>query len=756
MLLANLFDRFVSRVCRPNHNTHITRRRMDWSSVESLEVRALLTPTVSLIKALGPYDDSIGLMKTDQGLFFSVNQFGGTSTLWVTDGTGAGTVKLREFYDIRASGEGASFVGYHGEIYFAVTGTGDDPNVGLWKSDGTVGGTVQVLAMDGPPNDFVVMNDKIYFNGVDDEHGWELWTSDGTADGTHMVLDLLPGTRPGLDIYGGGATIVFQNELYFAGQSTAENLELWASDGTAERTRLVKNIFTGSYVRPFDGVSQSNSNPRHFTVLNDRLVFSASTDAMENGLFVSTLWTSDGTTDGTVEIKELNGSVAGTTATRLTSPDFLGTYQDRLYFSPATDDPQSNRELWVTDGSLAGTRFVKDLRTGESQIFELTGSNGLVYFNAGDDTHGEYEPWVSDGTAAGTHLLVDLAPGTDRDGDPNSSRPSQFFPFGDRYTVFRANAENKGAELWMTDGTAGGTQRITDLFPGRNGSFPYPFTNQGDSLLFFANDNALNGLYRLTPNDETGGPQISPQSFNIAENSAADTVVGTVTATGSSKQKLIYAITGGDPNGIFTINPQTGQLTVQNPAGLDFETQATVQLTVRVAVAKTPSLSASATVTIHLTDQAESVSINLSSTSLSVPAKSTPRPVDPQATITFEGPEPSSWAGVVLAVNVAKNRQSKDLLSVQSTTTGEQSIIAKGKSLFRGSTAIATVAGGKGKLGTLRVSFLAAATSDDVESVVRQIAFSTKGASSERQIALQLLGVNGKNSAAAARRVQVG
>jgi hypothetical protein len=76
------------------------------------------------------------------------------------------------------------------------------------------------------------------------------------------------------------------------------------------------------------------------------------------------------------------------------------------------------------------------------------------------------------------------------------------------------------------------------------------------------------------------------------------------------QESLTYSITGGNTGGAFAIDAVTGRITVANPAGLDFETTPTFNLTVEVADDGTPSLSDSATITINLTDLNEAPVVN--------------------------------------------------------------------------------------------------------------------------------------------------
>jgi ELWxxDGT repeat protein len=59
------------------------------------------------------------------------------------------------------------------------------------------------------------------------------------------------------------------------------------------------------------------------------------------------------------------------------------------------DDGIHGRELWVSDGTTEGTAIVKDINPGEddSDPGALVSVNGRLYFAADDGTHGR-ELWV--------------------------------------------------------------------------------------------------------------------------------------------------------------------------------------------------------------------------------------------------------------------------------------------------------------------------------------------------------------------------
>jgi ELWxxDGT repeat protein len=361
--------------------------------------------------------------------------------LWKTNGTEVGTVLFKNIHptgnssagEIRPFGAPGSF------LFRANDGTN---GIELWMSDGTAAGTTIVKdinpAGNSVPTSLTPYNGEVYFRANDGTNGVELWKSNGTAAGTVLVKDI----HPTLSSDFAQPTVV-NNTLFFSANDGTAGLELWKSDGTTVGTVLVKDINPGP----------SQSLVGDLTPIGNTLYFRA-----DDGTHGTELWKSDGTESGTVLVKDINptgGGVFGGGLARLNST---------LFFQ-ATDGV-NGAELWKSDGTEAGTVMVKDINpAGDGAIAlgiatKASDSLGLLFFQANDGVNGR-EMWVSDGTEAGTQLLADIAPGGASTTFANSTGlavENLFFfpavvPDGARFDHI----------LYVSDGTSAGTMPIFTL-----------------------------------------------------------------------------------------------------------------------------------------------------------------------------------------------------------------------------------------------------------------------------------------------------
>lgn len=106
-------------------------------------------------------------------------------------------------------------------------------------------------------------------------------------------------------------------------------------------------------------------------------------------------------------------------------------------------------------------------------------------------------------------------------------------------------------------------------------------------------------------NQNNNPPSITAATFSVAENSLADTVVGTVSAVDPDPgDSISFAITGGSGKDFFAIDSSSGTITVADQSALDYETVTGHAFTLEVTVTDDgePQKSASQTFTINLID----------------------------------------------------------------------------------------------------------------------------------------------------------
>lgn len=229
--------------------------------------------------------------------------------------------------------------------------------------------------------------------------------------------------------------------IYFSANNGTDGAELWYSDGTTNGTVLVEDI------DPAGG----SSFPRDFVRVDSRVWFTATTSAEGREL-----WTTDGRSAELVE-DIYPGNDDG-----VTEP--LTVFDDKVYF--AADDG-TGEELWHSDGTSSGTEMLVDLLIGGngSQPRELTVMGNRLFFTAdsGDGT----ELHSTDGNAGNTDQVRDINSG-------GSSSPSSLFVFNN-VLYFSATNGSDGQELWRSSGSTAGTTQVANINSGSNSSLPQNF-----------------------------------------------------------------------------------------------------------------------------------------------------------------------------------------------------------------------------------------------------------------------------------------
>ncbi len=120
------------------------------------------------------------------------------------------------------------------------------------------------------------------------------------------------------------------------------------------------------------------------------------------------------------------------------------------------------------------------------------------------------------------------------------------------------------------------------------------------------------GSLRVYLKDANDAPHLYDASKTIPENLPAGALVLDYTIVARDQdagQILKYAITGGNTANAFAIDSNTGLITVSNAAAIDFETNPTFELLIKVTDNGSPVMSSTAKLTIKLTDLKEPASV---------------------------------------------------------------------------------------------------------------------------------------------------
>jgi len=365
--------------------------------------------------------------------------------LWRSDGTALGTYLVRDVCPGSCGAFALAAQGALAAVGTTVFFTAQDDVHGqeLWATDGTAGGTRLVADLrpgwpSSMPREFLSAAGQLFFLADDGVHGEELWRSDGTPQGTYLVRDLAAGPEPGAI----GALEAGPGWLYLAVEGPAERQGLWVSDGTAAGTVRIAALGMGG--------STAIGAFRRFRALPDgTLLFVAPGYGGES----SGLWRSDGTAGGTFPVL-----AAQEFGSRMVLCDGAG----YVIAFPAT----GNRVLWRTDGTVAGTETVP-LPPGAWPFLDVWSScaGGRLLLGVYEAATGA-EPWVVEGLVA--TLLGDLRPGSE--GSTGGAAWLLWNGFsaaaGETNLFLADDGSGAGLEIWATDGTSGGTRRISDLTPG--------------------------------------------------------------------------------------------------------------------------------------------------------------------------------------------------------------------------------------------------------------------------------------------------
>ncbi len=528
-----------------------------------MPVRANLEPTSSN-DDYGRVPDEGQFIVYQGTLYFAGHSTDEGTTLWRTDGTEAGTYAIADkngdqipaphnmivqdnlIYFIAdwyprlfisdgtpegTSGGGptriwSKFTAYHGNLYYLNSNMEPDYySLGMIVISPPSPGLPSNIELNQSFDIFAV-NDLLCFSAQEKPsaggHGWELWCMGGNGE-AWMVKDINPnGDLFPLSPY------AYAGNLYFSADD-GNGRKLWRTDGTAAGTQVVQDLDLGPEdffgYRYLGVVGGDQGQP-------GRLVFVTQTADNQ-------LWSTDGTTQGTVQIGagvdtnnlfqallngrlyytgvdlahgvelwRTDGSVQGTALLQDIWPGERGSLPwalegcgDRLCF--AADDGQHGKELWVTDGTQAGTKMVMDMNTApsDSSPWSFTKAEDQVFFIAKDQVSAN-NLWRTDGTQAGT-IALNQDPTVSIVGLTDLYQPRLLLAVGSN-VYFSASDPTHGQELWHSDGTPEGTKMLKDIYPGSTGSMPYLPVAAGKRIFFTVNNPNSGQELWVSDGSETG------------------------------------------------------------------------------------------------------------------------------------------------------------------------------------------------------------------------------------------------------------
>lgn len=164
--------------------------------------------------------------------------------IWRSDGTPAGTFMIKDIYSGFGNDAITAYYGYltnvNGIVYFKATDGVNGQE--LWKTDGTVAGTVMVKdisttnSVGSVPMNLINVNGTLFFTATDNTSTTFLWKTDGTDAGTAIVSNSATfATGTYLDLVAVG------NKLFFVGGG----YQLTKTDGTDAGTQVLATYSSG-------------------------------------------------------------------------------------------------------------------------------------------------------------------------------------------------------------------------------------------------------------------------------------------------------------------------------------------------------------------------------------------------------------------------------------------------------------------------------------------------------------------------------
>ena len=329
----------------------------------------------------------------------------------------------------------------------------------VWRTDGTVAGTIRLTGPDlgdinyvpsnsnYQQNSLLDFNGSLYFFAQRKDESWQLTRSDGTVAGTGLAVQM-PNTFEVYGIHDLGATSSFMVFQHFG--------QLWRSDGTQAGTFPLQELGPGE---EFDSIT-----PAEFD-----LYF-----VKHDANYKYQLWKSGGQIASTVKVTDL--------------PAWTVVYDavgNSLFFG--VNDIMTGIEPWTSDGTAAGTKMLKDIRPGNGDSISpgelsIVVDDKIFFLARSNDSGGPSSVWRSDLTTAGTQEVILEPP------DPNDFYGPALISAFKHELFFQGHDTAHGGEPWLTKGGGVSASMIKDInVIDSGGSMPYMLHYTNDHLFFMTN-----------------------------------------------------------------------------------------------------------------------------------------------------------------------------------------------------------------------------------------------------------------------------
>ncbi len=235
-----------------------------------------------------------------------------------------------------------------------------------------------------------------------------------------------------------GSAAIYKNQLYFTGKNTSGDIELWATDGTAGNTRLIKNIS-----------ASGSSDPNNFFVFNNLLYFTA-----DDGVHGRELWESDGSANNGTLVADIDG--ASTSSIDASNVSFFqnGSY---VLFLATNNNVEGLYKLTTGGVALVKNDFVGNINLdallntaaiGSKTVFTVDTSKEVINTSGGNVSISDstaVQVWATDGTTNGTQLLHTFI--------SNSPISGFITPLLFKNLLYFKYSDTTSSSLWTTDGT---------------------------------------------------------------------------------------------------------------------------------------------------------------------------------------------------------------------------------------------------------------------------------------------------------------